>query len=56
MEANQADTYKAQWVIYASSPKRNLGYAFQWFAMALALLVIFIVLHRPRSITRSNNK
>ena len=56
MEANQADTYKAQWVVYASSPKRNLGYAFQWFAMALALLVIFIVLHRPRSITRSNNK
>jgi len=56
MEAGQPDTFKAEWVIYASSPKRNLGYAFQWFAMALALLVIFIVLHMPRSITRSNNK
>ncbi|MBT8112593.1 MAG: SURF1 family protein [Gammaproteobacteria bacterium] len=48
MEENQADTYKAQWIVYASSPKRNYGYAFQWLAMALALLVIFIVLHRPR--------
>ena len=56
MEKNQADAYKAQWAIYASSSKSNLGYAFQWFAMALALLVIFIVLHRPRSITRSSNK
>jgi surfeit locus 1 family protein len=56
MEAEQADAYKAQWVIYASSPKRNLGYAVQWFAMAFTVLVIFIVLHFPRSITRSNNK
>jgi len=47
MEAGQDDTYKAKWLIYASSPKRNYGYALQWFAMALTLLVIFIVMHRP---------
>ncbi|MGH1537832.1 MAG: SURF1 family protein [Gammaproteobacteria bacterium] len=50
MEAGQADTYKAKWAIYeVSSPKRNWGYAVQWFAMALTVLVIFIVLHMPRS-------
>ena len=52
MEAEQADAYKAQWVIIASSPKRNLGYAVQWFAMAITIFIIFIVLHLPRSITR----
>lgn len=49
MEAEQADTYKAQWVSIASSPKRNWGYALQWFAMAITVLIIFIVLHRPQS-------
>ncbi len=56
MESEQADTYKAQWVMIASSPKRNLGYAVQWFAMAITLLIIFIVMHRPRSITEPKNK
>ncbi len=52
MEEGQAGTYKAKWRIYeASSPKRNYGYAFQWFAMAITVLVIFIVLHRPKAIT-----
>ena len=49
MEAEQADAYKAQWVTLASSPNRNWGYAAQWFAMALTVLIIFLVLHRPRS-------
>jgi surfeit locus 1 family protein len=55
MEAGQPDTFKAKWVIYASSPKRNLGYAVQWFAMAITVFIIFIVLHLPRSKTSSNN-
>lgn len=49
MDAKQVDTYEAEWIIYASSPKRNLGYAVQWFAMALTLLIIFIVMHLPKS-------
>jgi len=53
MQADQVDTYKAQWELYASSSKLHLGYAFQWFAMALALLVIFIVMHRPKSMPSS---
>jgi len=61
MEAGQDDTYKAKWRIYeASSPRNNYGYAFQWFAMALTVLIIFIVLHRPKSgpkpISKPNNK
>lgn len=51
MQAQQADTYKAKWATIASSPKRNYGYAFQWFAMAITVLIIFIILHRPRSIS-----
>lgn len=51
MQAEQADTYKAQWATIVSSPKRNYGYAFQWFAMAITVLIIFIILHRPRSIS-----
>jgi len=60
MEADQSDVYKAKWIVVASSPKRNYGYAFQWFAMALTVLIIFIVLHRPKSgpkpISKPNNK
>lgn len=57
MQAGQEDTYKAKWRIYeTSSSKRNYGYAFQWFAMAITVLIIFVVLHRPRPISRSNNK
>lgn len=49
MQAEQPDTYKAQWVTIASSPNRNWGYAVQWFAMALTVLIIFLVMHRPRA-------
>ena len=56
MEAGQADTYTAKWAIVSASKNRNLGYAFQWFAMALAVLVIFIVLHMPKSKNINNEK
>ncbi len=49
MEAGQADTYTAKWTVVAATKNRSLGYAFQWFAMALVVLVIFIVLHMPRA-------
>jgi cytochrome oxidase assembly protein ShyY1 len=39
-----AATYQADWPIVAMDPQKHLGYAVQWFAMALALLVLFIYL------------
>ncbi len=54
MDANQKDVFKAQWALFTASPKRHLGYAVQWFSLALTLLVIFIVLHLPKSTKNSN--
>ncbi len=36
-------TYETQWPVVAMGPEKHLGYAVQWFAMALALLGV-----RPR--------
>lgn len=44
-----ADTpYLRSWSPETMSPSRHYGYAFQWFAFAIAALVIFYILHRPR--------
>lgn len=37
-----------QWVRPDSGATRNLGYAFQWFAMALGVLIIYLVLSVKR--------
>ena len=56
MEANQKDAFKAQWILFTATPKRHLGYAVQWFALALTLLILFIVLHIPKSTKETNEK
>lgn len=38
-----------EWVMPGSGEEKHLGYAFQWFALALTLLVIFIVVNTRRS-------
>ncbi|MEP7371157.1 MAG: SURF1 family protein [Nitrosospira sp.] len=43
-----------QWVRPDSGSGRNLGYAFQWFAMALAVSIIYLVLSVKRE--RSESK
>lgn len=37
-------SYQADWPIVAMDPQKHLGYAVQWFALALALMVLFIYL------------
>lgn len=37
-----------EWNLVTVSPQKNYGYAFQWFALAAALLVIFIVVNVRR--------
>ncbi len=34
--------YRADWPVVAMGPEKHLGYAVQWFALALALLLLFI--------------
>ena len=40
-----AHGYYRKWPLFAGSPDRNTAYAIQWFAFALATLVIFLVLN-----------
>ena len=48
LESGQKDGYITSWPLFAFTPKRNLAYAVQWFALAVTLLIIFVVLHLPR--------
>lgn len=34
--------YRADWPVTSMSPQQHLGYAVQWFALAAALLALFI--------------
>lgn len=38
-----------QWAIVSMPPERHLAYALQWFAMALAILIIFLVLNLKKN-------
>lgn len=37
--------YVRDWVTVVMPPARHLGYAFQWFALALTVLIVFIALN-----------
>jgi surfeit locus 1 family protein len=39
------DGLKREWAATGPSPDRNFGYAFQWFAMAAAILIYYLVTH-----------
>ncbi|WP_349572275.1 SURF1 family protein [Azotobacter salinestris] len=49
LEAGPA-AYAVDWPLLAMAPEKHLGYAVQWFALAAALLVLFVYLgiHRAR--------
>lgn len=44
---NKQDAYGfvREWAIVSMPPQRHLGYALQWFAMALVILIIFVALN-----------
>ena len=47
--ANDLHGFDREWRPYGGlSPQRHLGYAFQWFALAATLLVIYVVLNFRR--------
>ena len=39
------DGLRREWIATGPSPDRNYGYAFQWFAMAAAILIYYLVTH-----------
>lgn len=44
LSPEESSGFIRDWPVVSLSPDRHLGYAFQWFAMALAVLIIFISL------------
>jgi cytochrome oxidase assembly protein ShyY1 len=44
LAADQAQGFVREWKVQSAPPEKHLGYAFQWFAMATAVVVISLIL------------
>jgi len=49
LEPDSDHGYVRKWPVPGFGEAKHLGYAFQWFAMALALLVIYLVVNVKKS-------
>ncbi len=49
LDADPASAYVRSWTPATMPPARHRAYAFQWFSLALAAVVIFLVMHRRRT-------
>jgi surfeit locus 1 family protein len=41
-------SYEVKWQIVIMGPEKHMGYALQWFAFALTLLILFVTLNRQK--------
>ncbi|GAA0206083.1 SURF1 family protein [Kangiella japonica] len=48
LKADDRSEFVRQWELIASPPEKHIAYAIQWFAMALALVLLFIILNLKR--------
>lgn len=48
LKADDNSQFVRQWELIASPPEKHIAYAIQWFAMALALVLLFIILNLKR--------
>lgn len=48
IDPNDSRAYSIEWRILIMPPEKHLGYALQWFAFALTLLILFVALSRRR--------
>ncbi len=48
LDAREPDGFERDWKPGGFPPLRNLGYAVQWFALALALVIIYVVTNTRR--------
>lgn len=51
MNSSSEDIFQYELPVLALDSSRNKGYTFQWFAMALTLLIIYIVLNTKKRVT-----
>ncbi|NVJ64882.1 MAG: SURF1 family protein [Gammaproteobacteria bacterium] len=53
----EADSpFVRNWPVITSPPEKHTAYALQWFAMALALIIIFVVVNTKRSPMNASKK
>jgi surfeit locus 1 family protein len=48
LDKNSTAGYVRDWVTVVMQPARHLGYAFQWFALALVVLIVFVGLNTKK--------
>lgn len=48
MDPSDPRAYAITWQVVSMAPERHLGYAVQWFALALTLLILFVALNRVK--------
>jgi surfeit locus 1 family protein len=46
LEPHHAAAYDIEWQVVIMGPEKHVGYAIQWFAFALTLLILFAALNR----------
>lgn len=51
IEPGEPAAYSIEWQVVIMPPEKHIGYAVQWFALALTLLILFVVLN-CRLVTR----
>ncbi|HZF27158.1 MAG TPA: SURF1 family protein [Steroidobacteraceae bacterium] len=50
LDADQSDGFVREWQPATFPPQRHLGYAVTWFAMAAALVIIYVATHWRRGV------
>lgn len=48
LKADNPAAYHIKWQAVTMQPEKHMGYAIQWFAFALTLLILFVALNRQR--------
>ncbi len=55
LDKNDAYGFVREWAIVSMPPQRHLAYALQWFAMALAVLILFVALNLKKKNEETSN-
>ena len=53
LDKHEANGYAREWAIVSMPPERHYAYAVQWFAMALVIFILFVVLNIHKERARS---
>lgn len=56
LDEGEPGAFKPDWYLMSMGPATHYGYAFQWFALAVALMVLFVVLNTRRVAQRPSEE